>query len=129
MSMFSLMGYPNSIQQGAQAGANNMHDVGLPRTGEPQSANAMNPGQQMGTSPTQNLFEQYMKTLFNRKYSPPMMQGSPLQNYGGYFGFSSPQMPAVRGLPQSPMFPGFQQMGTPNMQNPYDPMGTVGAGM
>jgi hypothetical protein len=52
---------------------------------------------QMGMSQpgSQGMFSQYMSQLFNQKYAPPMMQGSPLQNYGGYFGFGAPRMSPI----------------------------------
>lgn len=48
-------------------------------------------------SPSQGIFQAYMNQIFNQKYAPPMMQGSPLQNFGGFYGFGSPLMPAAQG--------------------------------
>jgi len=68
---------------------------------------AEQPGQQgglFGMSPSQGLFQLYMQQLFRQKYAPPMMQGSPLQNFGGFYGFGSPTMPRAA-PPQNPYMP------------------------
>ena len=72
------------------------------------------PGQGMQgyQSPIQSLFQQYMQNIFKQKYAPQMTPGSPLQNYGGFMGFASPNMPMMR--PQSQYQPSPQVIG-------YDP--------
>ncbi len=93
-------------------------------TGEPQRQ--MTPAaQQMPQQPqqgglmggSQGLFNLYMSQLFNQKYAPPMMQGSPLQSYGGFFGFGSPKMNPVQApaRPQQPAAaPGYGPGGPEN---------------
>jgi hypothetical protein len=72
---------------------------------------------QMGMSQpgSQGMFSQYMSQLFNQKYAPPMMKGSPLQNYGGFFGFGAPKMSPI----QAP-----QPMGNPTPGVGPNPYGT-----
>ncbi len=87
--------------------------------GRQQAMTGFMPGNQPGNGAglgSQGMFGQYMSQLFNQKYAPPMMQGSPLQNYGGFFGFGSPKMnPLQQAAPQQPTAPGRSPQNDPGM--------------
>jgi hypothetical protein len=77
--------------------------------GQPGRQQAMSMPQMGMNNPgmgSQGLFSQYMSQLFNQKYAPPMMQGSPLQSYGGFFGFGAPKLSPLQQRQQPQPGPG-----------------------
>ena len=73
-------------------------------------------GQPNYQSPSQGLFQMYMQQLFNQKYAPPVIPGSPgsISQFNGYRGFGSPAM-----TPVAP--PQQQALPPPNYRNVDDP--------
>lgn len=60
---------------------------------QPQQQQQQPMGQPMGGSA--GLFDQYMQQLWQQRYAPPMMQGSPWQSFGGFMGFAPPKMTPI----------------------------------